>query len=42
MQHLIYNNCNYDTDVTNLRLYNKGINLYNTSKYFTYSYKDRM
>ena len=39
--HVFNNNCHYNTDVTNLRLHNKGINLYNASKCLTYSYRDR-
>ena len=35
------NNYHYDTDVTNLRLHNKGINLYNMSKYLIYPDTDR-
>ena len=32
----------YNTDVTNLETDNKGINLYNASKYFIHIYADRM
>ena len=31
----------YNTDVTNLETDNKGINLYNASKYFIHIYADR-
>ena len=31
----------YNADVTNLKTDNKGINLYNTSKYFIYIYASR-
>ena len=35
-QHLLTTNYHYNADVTNLETDNKGINLYNTSKYFIF------